>query len=122
MIIDHIRDIKEFKELYDSRPMPIEYDYDWLIKNPCLYCFYGEEKGERRKDRQRKKKASEKIFLPVSVRKNMPDNIAAIITVCNGFNEDMYSYTKVKSAILCLLKAGFKHLKNNKYVRYKTNG
>lgn len=122
MIIDHIRDIKEFKELYDSRPMPIEYDYDWLIKNPCLYCFYGEEKGDLRGFITVQREEGELTLSGVSVRKNMPDNIAAIITVCNGFNEDMYSYTKVKSAILCLLKAGFKHLKNNKYVRYKTNG
>ena len=122
MIIDHIRDIKEFKELYDSRPMPIAYDYDWLIKNPCLYCFYGEEKGDLRGFITVQREEGELTLSGVSVRKNMSDNIAAIITVCDGFNEDMYSYTKVKSAILCLLKAGFKHLKNNKYVRYKTNG
>lgn len=119
MIIDHIRDIEEFKALYDGRPMPVSYDYDWLIKNPCLYCFYGEEKGDLRGFITVQREDGELTLSGVSVRKNMPDNVDAILTVCEGFDEDMYSYTEVKSAILCLLKAGFKHLKDNKYVRYK---
>lgn len=119
MIIDHIRDIEEFKALYDSRPMPVPYDYDWLIKNPCLYCFYGEEKGDLRGFITVQREDGELTLSGVSVRKNMPDNVDAIVTVCEGFNEDMYSYTKVRPAIICLLKAGFKHLKDDKYVRYK---
>ena len=123
MIIDHIRDIKEFKKLYDDRPMPCPYDYEWLIKNPCLYCFYGQD-GEKHKDKLMgfitiQREDGELTLSGVSIRKIMPDVITAIVTVCNAFNEDMYSYTRVKSAILCLLRAGFKHIKDDKYVRYK---
>jgi hypothetical protein len=119
MIIDHIRDIKEFKELYDSRPMPIPYDYEWLIKNPCLYCFYDENDGSFKGFITIQREEGELTLSGVSVRKNMSNVIDAIVTVCEGFNEDMYSYTKVRPAIICLLKAGFKHLKDDKYVRYK---
>jgi hypothetical protein len=34
----------------------------------------------------------------------------------------MYSDTDKKEAKICLLKAGFKKLKDNLFVRYKTNG
>ena len=49
----------------------------------------------------------------------MPENIEAIITVCNAFDEDMYAYTKLKHAALVLKKAGFKHTEKDEYVRYK---
>lgn len=119
MIIDHIRDMEEFKALYDERPMPIPYDFEWLIKNPCLYCFYDEETGEYKGFITVQREDGELTLSGVSIRKNMPDNVNGIVTVCNGFDEDMYSYTTVKSAILCLLRAGFKHLTGNKYVRYR---
>lgn len=123
MIIDHIRDMEEFKKLYDSRPMPCPYNFDWLIKNPCLYCFYGQE-GEKHNNKLMgfitvQKEDGELTLSGVSIRHIMPDVITAIVTVCEAFNEDMYSYTRVKPAILCLLRAGFKHLKDDKYVRYK---
>ena len=51
----------------------------------------------------------------------MLDIITAIITVCESFDEDIYSYTPLKHAGLVLKKAGFKHIKDDKYVRY-TNG
>lgn len=119
MIIDHIRDKKEFKALYDSRPMPIPYDYEWLIKNPNLFCFYDEKKGFLKGFITVQREDSELTLSGVSIRKIMPDVITAIVTVCEAFNENMYSYTRVKPAILCLLRAGFKHLKDDKYVRYK---
>ena len=122
MIIDHIRDMEEFNKLYDSRPMPRPYDYEWLIKNPCLYCFYGEE--GKYKDKLMgfitiQREEGELTLSGVSIRKIMPDVITAIVTVCEAFNEDMYSYTPLKHAGLVLKKAGFKHLKDDKYVRYK---
>lgn len=116
MIIDHIRDIKEFKRLYDERPMPCPYDFDWLIKNPHLYCFYDDKLlGFITVQRE----GEELTLSGVSIRKNMSNIIKAIITVCEAFSENMYSYTPLRHAGLVLKKAGFKHLEKDKYVRYK---
>jgi hypothetical protein len=49
----------------------------------------------------------------------MPDITKAIIKVCEAFNENMYAYTPLRHAGLVLRKAGFKHIKDDKYVRYK---
>ena len=119
MIIDHIRDIEEFKRLYEERPMPHPYPYEWLIKNPCLYCFYDEVTGKLRGFITVQVENGELTLSGVSVRKNMSNNINAIITVCDNFDDDMYAYTPLKHAGLVLKKAGFKHLKDDKYVRYK---
>lgn len=119
MIIDHIRDYDEFKRLYDSRPMPHPYDYDWLIKNPCLYCFYDKEKGNLKGFITVQREKGELTLSGVSIRGIMPDVITAIITVCNSFNEDMYSYTPLRHAGLVLRKAGFVKIDKDKYVRYK---
>lgn len=117
MIIDHIRDYDEFKKLYEDRPMPSPYDYDWLIKNPHLYCFYENDKLLGFITIQRE--GGELTLSGVSIPKNMSNIITAIITVCESFKEDMYSYTPLKHAGLVLKKAGFIHLKDDKYVRFK---
>jgi len=129
MIIDHIRDEKEFKKLYDDRPMPSPYDYDWLINNPHLYCFYDENNGKLLGFITVQREGGELTLSGVSIKKNLANIITAIITVCDNFNENMYSYTPLKHAGLVLKKAGFKEIKNNdkpindlilkKYVRYK---
>ena len=46
MIIDHCRDCAELYSLYTSRPMPNQYDWDFLINNPNLFCFYDEITGK----------------------------------------------------------------------------
>ena len=68
-------------------------------------------------------KEDDKLTLSgASYRKNMADNINAIVMVCEAFNENMYAFTRVKPAIICLLKAGFKHIKEDIYIRRKQNG
>ena len=118
MIIDHCRDAKELYSLYISRPMPNQYDWDFLINNPYLFCFYDEQKGFLRGFITVQREGGELTLSGTSIPKNMPDNIKAIIKVCNSFNENMYSYTPLKHAALTLKKAGFKHIKDDKYMRY----
>ena len=120
MIIDKIRDEKEFKKLYDERPMDDGiFTYDFIINNPHLYCFYDETDGSL-KTYANVYEDSGKLFISgASVRKNMPDIINAIITICNAYDKDMYADTDKKEAKLCLLKAGFKKLEDNLFVRYK---
>lgn len=119
MIIDHIRDIKEFKHLFDTRPMDAGiFGYDFIIKNPCLYCFYDEKTGQLRGYISLYQDEKDRTMLcGASVRHNMSDNINAIIKVCNAYKQDIYADTDKKEAKICLLKAGFKKVSNNLYVR-----
>ena len=119
MIIDHCRDERELYDLYTLRPMPNQYDWEWLINNPNLFCFYDEQQGFLRGFITVQKEGNELTLSGTSIRGNMPDNIQAIIKVCEAFNEDMYAYTPLKHAGLVLRKAGFKHIKKDKYVRLK---
>lgn len=126
MIIDRVRDIEEFMQLYFSRPMPNQYDIDFLLNNPNLFCFYDEKDNFLRGFITIQKEEFEELenkkvltLSGTSIRKNMPDNIMAIIKVCEAFNEDIYSYTPLKHAKLVLKKAGFKKITNDLFVRYK---
>ena len=123
MIIDHCRDEKELYELYCLRPMPNQYDFEFLMQNPNLFCFYDEKLGFLRgfitvqtEDIDGEKKLT---LSGTSIRGNMPDNIDAIIAVCEAFNEDMYAVTPLRHAELVLRKAGFVKLKEQVFVRYK---
>ena len=122
MICDHIRDSDELKLLYYNRPMPNQYDWDFLINNPNLFCFYDEKSGKLRGYITVQREGGKLTLSGASYRKNLADNVNAIVMVCNAFNEDMYSFTKVKPAKICLLKAGFKHIKDDMYIRRKENG
>lgn len=122
MILDHLRNLEELKKLYNSRPMANQYDFDWLVNNPYLFCFYDENNGELRGYITVQNEEGELTLSGAAVRKNMADNINAIIKVCESFKQDMYSYTTSKPARICLLKAGFKHIKDDKYIRRYING
>ena len=122
MICDHCRNLEELKLIYRKRPMPNQYDWDFLINNPNLFCFYDEESGELKGYITVQLENGVLTLSGASVRKNMADNINAIVKVCEGFKQDMYAFTQVKPAKICLLRAGFKHIKDDKYVRRYKNG
>lgn len=121
MIIDHIRDLSEFKKLYESRPMNDElYSFEHIINNPYLFCFYDEKKDYLRGFIFINSDNFGNLFLSgVSIPKNLPDNIQAIITICEAFNTDMYSETDKKEAQFVLKKAGFKKINTNLFMRAK---
>lgn len=110
MIIDHIRDMEEFKKLYESRPMPTQYEFGWLVNNPNLFCFYDELKGFLRGFITVQVEDGELTLSGTSIRKNFKDNIEAVKTVCNSFKQDIYSYTRLKEASLVLKKSGFEKI------------
>jgi hypothetical protein len=118
MIIDHIRDLEEFRAFYNTYKMPNQYDFDWLIANPNLFCLYDEDSvlwGYITVQR-------EGVLLTLSgasKRKNMQENIRFINMVCDAFDEDMYAFTRVRPAIAVLRKASFKKVYDDKYVRLK---
>lgn len=124
MIIDHCRNIQEFKKLYTERPMPRQYDFEWLIHNPYLFCFYDDDKllGFITIQDEVIDGIGKVLTLSgTSIRKIMPKVITAIMTICNAFSETMYSVTPLKEAGLVLKRAGFEKIGNNLY-RRNTNG
>ena len=122
MIIDRCRDVEELKRLYDSRPMPFQYEFDFLINNPNLFCFYDEQEGFLRGfiTVQYEYDEAEKVLTlsGTSVKKNFQDNVDAIEMVCSLFDEDIYSFTPLREAALVLRKARFERVDNKgKYIR-----
>lgn len=121
MIIDHIRNLDEFKKLFIERPMNQDvYSFDFIVNNPHTYCFYTDDKL---KAFIFIAKHGKRLFLSGASRpKMMEENIAAINAVCGAYDEPIYSDTDIKAARLVLLKAGFKRLRNtNIYKRSKLN-
>lgn len=123
MIIDRIRDFKEFKNLYESRPMQTDlFTLDHIINNPHLYCFYGESDSKLKGFIFITRDKKGRLFLNgVSVPKNMSDNKDAIIKICDGYRQDIYSDTDLKHAIYMLKQSGFKHYKGITYLRRYKN-
>lgn len=119
MIIDHCRDERELFDLYTTRPMPNQYDFEWLMGNPNLFCFYDEKQGFLAGFITVQNENNKLTLSGTAIRGIMPDIVQSIIKICDAFNEDIYSYTTLRHAGLVLRKAGFKHTKNNEYVRYK---
>ena len=114
MIIDHIRDLEEFKNLYENRPMPSQYDFNWLINNPHLYCFYNEDKPYNLLGFITIQKENGVLTLSgTSIRKNYDNVITAIKTICSAFDEDIYAFTPLKEASLVLKRVGFKKVYSN---------
>lgn len=119
MIIDKCRDREEFKRLYESRPMPSQYDLNWLLDNPNLFCFYDENTGVLMAYATIQREDGCLTFSGASIPKNMPNVVDAINKICDKFNENMYAFTMLKHAGLVLKKAGFVHIEGDKYVRFK---
>ena len=117
MIIDHIRDLEEFREFYNTYKMPNQYDFKWLIANPNLFCVYNEQGLCGYITVQRE--GGLLTLSGASKRKNMAENIKFINMVCDAFDEDMYAFTRVRPAIAVLRKANFKKVYDDKYVRLK---
>lgn len=121
MIIDHIRDLTEFWRFYNKYPMPedAQYDFEFIVNNPNLYCFYDVITEELKAYITIQREDDKLTLSGASCRKNFLDNINAIIKVCNAQAEDVYAITKVKQAKLLLRKAGFKKIGQDLFVRYK---
>jgi hypothetical protein len=121
MIIDHCRNRAEFKEFFEAHPMHDGImDFHFIYNNPHTFCFYDEQTAELRAYMSFYQDESKRLFMcGASCRKNLLDNINAIIKVCNAFDNDIYADTDKKEAKICLLKAGFKKIDDNLFVRYK---
>lgn len=121
MILDYCRDRNELYDFFINRPMDDGiFSFDFIYNNPHLYCFYDENKGYLKGYANIYEDEEGRLYLSgAGVRKNMSENIKAIIKVCEAYNQNMYAETDKKEAAFCLLKAGFKKIKENLYMRYK---
>jgi hypothetical protein len=118
VIIDHIRDLDEFRAFYYTYKYPGLYDFNWIVNNPNLFCLYDEDSvlwGYISVQREH----GVLSLSGASKRKNMQENINFINMVCDAFDEDMYAFTRVRPAIAVLRKASFKKVYDDKYVRLK---
>lgn len=117
MIIDHCRNKEEFEKFFYDYPMPLEgqFELDWVLNNPNLFCFYDEVTGELKAYIILSLEKNKTYLSGASCRKNFLDNIQGIIKVCNAFDCDIYSYTKLKHAGLLLKKAGFEKISKYKF-------
>lgn len=118
MIIDHIRDLEEFRAFYYTYKYPGLYNFNWIVNNPNLFCLYDEDSvlwGYISVQREH----GVLSLSGASKRKNMQENINFINMVCDAFDEDMYAFTRVRPAIAVLRKASFKKVYDDKYVRLK---
>lgn len=117
MIIDHIRDVNEFIELYKSVDNSNLPSIDEILNlKDCVFCFYNKDTGKL-EGVVYIESIDGKIFLSgFSIKKHYAKNILAVKAVCEYFKADeIYSQTPFKHAALVLKKAGFKHYKDKIY-------
>ena len=121
MIIDRIRNMLEFYKFFLDRPLDDgQYSFEHIIHNPNLFCFYDETSGKLKAYIFITEDENKRLYLSgAGVRKNMSDNINAIIKICEAFPCEMYSNTDKKEAKFILRKAGFKQIEKDLFVRYK---
>ena len=107
---------KENKKLYKKfqRIMEDDQPFREVVKNTFYYSFYNDETliGAiycfYRDD---------KLFLNAfATRHHHNENIECFKKVLSWFNCDMYAESNKKTAIYCLLKCGFKKLKDNIFI------
>lgn len=118
MIIDRIRDINEFSELYSSIDNSnLAKLQDLLSMNDYIFCFY--EDGLLGCIYLAGKDG--KIFLNgFSKPKQFSKVIEAINHICRYYsNEDIYSETPFRHAKLALMRCGFKKNTGNILKRSK---
>lgn len=116
MIIDRIRDKKQFMDLFNERPIFNEnFTPEFLLNNPHTYCFYldNELLGCVFITQEDKK-----LWLNgFSKRKIFKEVQEAINIIFNHYKQDIYSKTTEKSATYTLLRTGFKKIGTNIYQR-----
>lgn len=107
---------KECKDLYKKNQRLIGDDvpFDNVIKDTFFYSFYDDEKLLGCiycfiRDNE--------VFLNAfATRHHHKENIECLNLVISWFNGDIYAESIRKPAILCLLRSGFKKLKDNIYI------
>lgn len=119
MIVSRCRDIEEFKRVHaqcENDRIPSAESI--LALNEYCFCFYDKNTGKLLGCIYLEDDDGRVCLSGFSVRKNYRVVIKAIKFISSLFHEDnLYALTDKKSAILVLLRCGFKKIDDETYLR-----
>ena len=119
MIVSRCRDIEEFKRVHaqcENDRIPSAESI--LALNEYCFCFYSKDTGKLLGCIYLEDDNGRVCLSGFSVRKNYRVVINAIKFISSLFHEDnLYALTNKKSAILVLLRCGFKKIDDETYLR-----
>ena len=119
MIVSRCRDIEEFKRVHaqcENDRIPSAESI--LALNEYCFCFYSKDTGKLLGCIYLEDDNGRVCLSGFSVRKNYRVVIKAIKFISSLFHEDnLYALTNKKSAILVLLRCGFKKIDDETYLR-----
>ena len=119
MIVSRCRDIEEFKRVHaqcENDRIPSAESI--LALNEYCFCFYSKDTGKLLGCIYLEDDNGRVCLSGFSVRKNYRVVIKAIKFISSLFHEDnLYALTNKKSAIMGLLRCGFKKIDDETYLR-----
>ena len=119
MIVSKCRDIEEFKKVHAQCDNGcISTAENLLALGDYCFCFYSKDTGKLLGCIYLEDDNGRVCLSGFSVRKNYDIVIRAIKLISDIFHEDdLYSLTDKKSAIMVLLRCGFKKIDDETYLR-----
>ena len=119
MIVSRCRDIEEFKRVHAQCDNGcISTAENLLALGDYCFCFYSRDTGKLLGCIYLEDDNGRVCLSGFSVRKNYDIVIRAIKLISDIFHEDdLYSLTDKKSAIMVLLRCGFKKIDDETYLR-----
>ena len=119
MIVSRCRDIEEFKKVHAQCDNGcISTAENLLALGDYCFCFYSKDTGKLLGCIYLEDDNGRVCLSGFSVRKNYDIIIRAIKLISDIFHEDdLYSLTDKKSAIMVLLRCGFKKIDDETYLR-----
>ena len=119
MIVSRCRDIEEFKGVHAQCDNGcISTAENLLALGDYCFCFYSKDTGKLLGCIYLEDDNGRVCLSGFSVRKNYDIVIRAIKLISDIFHEDdLYSLTDKKSAIMVLLRCGFKKIDDETYLR-----
>ena len=119
MIVSRCRDIEEFKRVHAQCDNGcISTAENLLALGDYCFCFYSKDTGKLLGCIYLEDDNGRVCLSGFSVRKNYRGVIKAIKFISSLFHEDnLYALTNKKSAIMVLLRCGFKKIDDETYLR-----
>ena len=119
MIVSRCRDIEEFKRVHTQCDNGcISTAENLLALGDYCFCFYSKDTGKLLGCIYLEDDNGRVCLSGFSVRKNYDIVIKAIKLISDIFHkDDLYSLTDKKSAIMVLLRCGFKKIDDETYLR-----
>ena len=119
MIVSRCRDIEEFKKVHAQCDNGcISTAENLLALGDYCFCFYSKDTGKLLGCIYLEDDNGRVCLSGFSVRNNYDNVIRAIKLISDVFHEDdLYALTDKKSAIMVLLRCGFKKIDDETYLR-----